>query len=118
MLAGIVTCTELIVMITLIAMPIPWLIGFYIMFLSTRFFRHGSHVLDYQCSGLSFGTDAPPGEYLSIYMFGIMLDPVLIHIEAISSCCWPACCCWAGWTRGHSAMMDLKLIEEGCKIKL
>ena len=70
------------------------------------------------CSGLSFGTDAPPGEYLSIYMFGIMLDPVLIHIEAILSCCWPACCCLTGWTRGHSAIMYLKLVEEGCKIKL
>ena len=71
-----------------------------------------------ECSGLSCGTDAPPGEYLSIYMFEIMLDPVLIHIEAILSCCWSACCCWAGWTRGHSAIMYLKLVEEGCKIKL
>ena len=82
-----------------------------------HFCRKIGHYAD-MCSGLSCGTDAPPGKYLSIYMLGIMLDPVLIHIEAILSCCWPACCCWAGWTRGHSAIMYLKLLEEGCKIKL
>ena len=62
------------------------------------------------CSGLSFGTDAPPGEYLSIYMFAIMLDPVLIHIGAILLCCWPA---WAGLGRVDQGSLGHYVLEAG-----